>query len=78
MGILQLPCDKTLKGYMYKHACSPGVSEESLLANAHRFDGFKAQQIAGGAAPPLGEGVLIFDEVKVCTQLCIKLLRAMI
>ena len=77
MGILQLPRDKTLKGYMYKHACSPGVSEESLLANAHRFDGFKAQQIAGGAAPPLG-GVLIFDEVKVCTHLCIKLLHAMI
>ena len=35
MGLLQLPCDKTLRGYMYKHACSPGISEESLLASRY-------------------------------------------
>ena len=65
MGLLQLPCDKTLKGYMHKHACLPGINKESLLASAHRFDEYKSQRIAGGMAPPIGEGVLIFDEVKV-------------
>ena len=66
MGIIQLPCDKTLRGYMYKHASSPGISEEHLLENAKCFREFKSQRVSDGMAPPVGEGVLIFDEVKVC------------
>ena len=66
MGIMQLPCDKTLRGYMYKHASSPGINEEHLLESAKRFAAFKAQRVGEGMRPPIGEGVLIFDEVKVC------------
>ena len=65
MGIIQLPCDKTLRGYMYKRASSPGISEEHLLESAKRFHEFKSQHVSDGMAPPEG-GVLIFDEVKVC------------
>ena len=54
---------------MYKHASSPGISEEHLLENARRFSDFKCQRISDGMAPPVGEGVLIFDEVKVCLSL---------
>lgn len=50
---------------MYKHASSPGISEEHLLESAKRFEDFKAQRIADGMPPPVGIGVLIFDEVKV-------------
>ena len=65
MGLMQLPCDKTLKGYMYKHASSPGISEDHLLASAKQFESFKAQRTADGMPPSIGIGVLIFDEVKV-------------
>ena len=65
MGIMQLPCDKTLRGYMYKHASSPGINEEHLLESARRFKTFKAERVSDGMLPPVGEGVLIFDEVKV-------------
>jgi hypothetical protein len=71
MRILQLPCDKTLRGYMRKHASSPGINEDALLESSHRFDEFKAKRVADGMAPPLGEGVLIFDEVKVSFALSI-------
>ena len=30
-----------------------------------RFCEFKSQHVSDGMAPPVGEGVLIFDEVKV-------------
>lgn len=73
MGIMQLPCDKTLRGYMCKHASSPGISEDSLLESAKRFDNFKSQHVADGMAPPVG-GVLIFDEVKVCQQIHVHVL----
>ena len=71
MGIMQLSCDKTLRGYMYKHTSSPGINEEHLLESAKRFAAFKAQRVGEGMRPPpspIDEGVLIFDEVKVCLQ----------
>jgi len=56
---------------MRKHASSPGINEDALLESSHRFDEFKAKRVADGMAPPLGEGVLIFDEVKVSFALSI-------
>ncbi len=50
---------------MYKHASTPGISEEHLLESAKRFETVKAQRIADGMLPPMGIGVLIFDEVNV-------------
>lgn len=34
--------------------------------SAHRYDEYKSQRIADGVTPPLGEGIPIFDEVKIC------------
>ena len=34
-----------------------------------RFDKFKFQRVADGKLPPQGDGVLIFDEVKVVCRL---------
>ena len=65
MGIMQLPCDKTFRGYMYIYTSSPGINEEHLLESARRFEAYKAQHVRDSMLPPVGEGVLIFDEVKV-------------
>ena len=65
LGILQLPCDRTLRGYMYRHASSPGINEEALLDRAPKYDNFKEERLAAGFARPIGEEILIWDEVKV-------------
>ena len=48
--IIQLPCDKTLRGYMYKHTSSPGSCEEHLLESNKRFEAFKSKRAADGMA----------------------------
>ena len=65
---------------MHRHATSPGIDDEALLQNAQRYDRFKEDRAADGLPIPVGEGVLIWDEVKVIfsntsynlnTQLCL-------
>ena len=65
LGILQLPCDRTLRGYMYKYSSSPGINEEALLYRAKKYDQFKKEHVEAGFVKPVGEGVLMWDEVKV-------------
>ena len=50
---------------MYRHASSPGINEEALLDRAKKYDEFKEERVAAGFVKPVGEGVLIWDEVKV-------------
>ena len=51
---------------MYRrHASSPRKNEEALLDRAQKYDNFKEERVAAGFARPFGEGVLIWDEVKV-------------
>ena len=50
---------------MYRHASSPGINEEALLDRAQKYDDFKKERVAAGFVRPVGEGVLIWDEVKV-------------
>uniref|UniRef100_A0A1X7UZ06 Uncharacterized protein n=1 Tax=Amphimedon queenslandica TaxID=400682 RepID=A0A1X7UZ06_AMPQE len=64
LNILNLPCDRTLKGYMYKHSSSPGISEDSLLDSAQKHESFKKEEAQKECPIPVGEGVLIWDEVK--------------
>jgi hypothetical protein len=67
LGILQLPCDKTLRGYMYKHAGSPGIDEEALLDRAKKYDQFQKERVEAGFGKPISQGILMWDEVKVMT-----------
>ena len=55
MGIMQLLCDKMLRGYMYKHASSPGINKEHLLESARRFKTFKTERVSDGMLPQLGK-----------------------
>ena len=66
-----MPSDKTLRGYI--HTRSPGIDENILFENAKRYDDYKQLRILEGKQVPLGEGILIFDEVKVrLTCYCIQ------
>lgn len=65
LGIVQLPCDKNLQGYMYKYSSSPGICEDALLERAKKYELYKKEQVEAGHLEPVGEGVLIWDEVKV-------------
>ena len=49
---------------MYRHASSPGINEEALLDRAQKYEDFK-ERVAAGFVRPVGEGVLIWDKVKV-------------
>ena len=63
-----MPCDRTLHKFMHGHATSPGIDEDALLQNAQKYDSYKAERATAGLATVLGEGVLIWDEVKVLFQ----------
>ena len=65
LGILQLPCDRTLRGYMHKHCSSPGIDEESIWQSALKYQEHIQEKISGGYKKPLQEGILIWDETKV-------------
>lgn len=63
IGMFQLPCDRTLRGYM--SSCLPGIHTDMLLEQAEKYRLFKQKQIKDGLPMPTGEGVLMWDEVKV-------------
>ena len=65
LGILQLPCDKTVQKFLHRHNTSCGIDEQSLLLNAERYDRYKSEQEKEGLPVPLSEGVLPWDEVNV-------------
>ena len=65
LGILQLPCDRTLRSFMHKHCHSPGIDEESIQQSAIKYEEHIQETIGGGYKKPLKEGILIWDETKV-------------
>ena len=43
LGILQLPCDKTVKQFMHRHNTSCGIDDEALMLSAQRYDSYKSK-----------------------------------
>ena len=72
LGIIQLPCDKTLRGCMYKYSSSSGICEDAFLERAKKYELYKKERVEAGHLETVGEGVLIWDEVKVS---CLCLLK---
>ena len=58
---------------MYKFSASPGINEESLLERAEKYEVFKEERVEAGYPRPVGEGVLMWDEVKVSYSIIILL-----
>ena len=72
LGISNLPCEKTLKGYMNQHLSSPGINEKSIQESSKKYTEHVTDRVENGDMPPLKEGILIWDETKACvTFLCI-------
>lgn len=69
-NILQLPGVATLKSYIRSNKEAPGECAERLANERHHYN-IKVQEHlqAGKRNPPLSEGALIADEVKVAAKL---------
>jgi len=70
--ILQLPCQSMLKAYTgafmtFMH--NPGARSDCIMDQVTHYVAFKEHCVKCGKQEPKGDGVLIFDEVKVACQL---------
>ena len=66
-GIFKLPSVRSLKHFTRAYIDTPGRCDESIQFQKARYDVLKVQK-REQAAPPLGDGILIFDEVKVISK----------
>ena len=64
--ILQLPSVSSLKQYTSANIEAPGEIDERLSRSRKQYKEHVLEHVAKGFKKPLGEGVLIVDEVKVC------------
>lgn len=65
LRILQLPSERTLKMYMNQGNKAAGLNEKELYRYSCDYTSHKKYFQEQGKKPPLGEGVLIWDETKV-------------
>ena len=63
LGILKLPCDATVKGYMDQRKLC--VNESAIVASAQKYETHIEERVQSGHKCPLKEGILIWDETKV-------------
>ena len=68
-GILQLPSHSTLQSYMGTFLHEAGASSDSISNQLANYMIYKEDYRKQGRKQPQGDGVLIFDEVKVACQL---------
>ena len=68
-NILSLPAKSTLQAYSGAFIHAPGVSTACIVDQVSRYVVFKEECRESGKQEPMGDGALIFDEVKVACQL---------
>jgi hypothetical protein len=68
-NILCLPGVETVKGKMRQYVHQPGINHEYMLAQRERYMCFCSEKVKQGAKKPIGEGALVFDEVKIIDKL---------
>jgi len=68
-GILKLPSRSTVQAYTSCFLHEGGSTWESISEQACMYEKFKQQCSRSGKQMPMGDGVLIFDEVKVISRL---------
>lgn len=66
--LLQLPSKSTLQAYTGAFLHEPGASQQCIADQVAQFVIFKADCAKQGKHVPQGDGVIIFDEVKVACQ----------
>ena len=46
LGIIQLPCTKTVRGYMKQNCKSPGICEDDLLQYTKQYEDIKLKEVS--------------------------------
>jgi hypothetical protein len=64
-NILQLPCVNSLKSFTRANLSNPGEEGIHMSQRAMQYEALKEEKRKQGKPPPVNEGILIFDEVKV-------------
>lgn len=59
------PVKKTMKMHMNHSKKKEGIIAEDIRIEKDRYFEHKAKLVGQGKRPPLGEGILIWDETKV-------------
>ena len=57
---------------MDHHSSTPGENQQALLERSQKYELFQQERVKNGFVRPVGEGVLMWDEVKVCASKIIK------
>ena len=70
--ILQLPCKKSLQGFLSANQSEPGVNEEQIAEQKRLYSAHTAQHVREDKKRPLQKGILIFDEVKVQSKVSVQ------
>ena len=69
LNLFQLPSTNTLKMYVRSNAEAAGEVEQRLVSERKKYDArVLVHQSSGSSKPPLCQGALIFDEVKVAAK----------
>ena len=69
-NILQPPCKSTLQAFLGANRSDAGIDEKNIAQQRCLYEAFKKQKRREGKKTPLSKGILIFDEVKVQSQVC--------
>ena len=67
-GILQLPSVRSLKHFIGSNLDKPGWSEDHMIFQLQKYGNFQKVAEQDGRPAPLGDGILVFDEVKVVSK----------
>lgn len=67
--LLRLPSVYSVRNASRAYSSEAGVSHEYLATQQKRYADYKEEKLRKGEKLPVGEGVLIFDEVKVIDKL---------
>lgn len=65
MRILQLPSKRSLQDYVSANLLRPGINHNYMARQYHMYSKHCKDVVVKSEYPPLGEGILIFDKVKV-------------
>eukprot|EP00117_Sycon_ciliatum_P049175 scpid67563/ scgid34906/ len=68
LGVLQLPSLRSLNHFTSARIDKPGWCEEGIHYQQQRYQQHQERSEASGSLKPLGEGLIIFDEVKVVSK----------
>jgi hypothetical protein len=65
MNILQLPSKRSFQDYVSANLLRPSIDHDYMAQQYYMYSKHGEDVLVKSECPPLGEGILIFDEMKV-------------